>query len=114
MQGQNVDKDPSVWYVPVIVSNGRQDTDKGASELFFVLLAVVADIDDALIKAGNPSIVFDCIYNPSIKSRTLRDPDFKLFIIGPFSYSSFFSFLHLSFVKINQNLHYNVLNLKQD
>jgi hypothetical protein len=25
--------------------------------------------------------VFDCIYNPSIKSRTLRDPDFKLFII---------------------------------
>ena len=36
------------------------------------------------IKAGNPSIVFDCIYNPSIKSRTLRDPDFKLFIIGPF------------------------------
>lgn len=35
MQGQDVDeKDPSVWYVPVIVSNGRQDTDKGASELF--------------------------------------------------------------------------------
>ena len=55
---------------------------------FFVLLAVVADIDGALIKAGNPSIVFDCIYNPSIKSRTLRDSAFKLFIIGPFFYYS--------------------------
>lgn len=38
MQGQDVDeKDPSVWYVPVIVSNGRPDTDKGASELFCFL-----------------------------------------------------------------------------
>ena len=30
MQGEDVDEgDPSGWYVPVIVSNGRQDTDKG-------------------------------------------------------------------------------------
>ena len=35
MQGQDIDeKNPSEWYVPVIVSNGRQVTDKGASELF--------------------------------------------------------------------------------
>ena len=83
---------------------------------FSILLAIVTDIDGTLIKVGNPSIVFDCVYNPSIKSRTLRDPDFKLFIIGPFSYYSFTCFLSLvdSFVKINQNLHYNVLNLKQD
>ncbi|KAF8797745.1 hypothetical protein BYT27DRAFT_7204157 [Phlegmacium glaucopus] len=60
MQGEDVDeKDPSAWYVPVIVSNARQDTDK----------------------SGKPSIVFDCIYNPTVKSRTLRDPDFKLFIV---------------------------------
>lgn len=33
MQGEDVDgKDSSVWYIPIIVSNGRQDTDKGASE----------------------------------------------------------------------------------
>ena len=50
MQGQDVDeKDPSVWYVPVIVSNGRQDTDKGASEPF-VFLAKVADIDAPSLK----------------------------------------------------------------
>ena len=61
---------------------------------FFVLLAIVADIDGTHIKAGNPSIVFDCIYNPSIKSGTLRDPDFKLFIIGPF----FYYFIHLLFI----------------
>jgi hypothetical protein len=66
----------------------------------FVLLAIVADIDCALIKAGNPSIVFDCIYNPSIKSRTLRNPDFKLFIIGPF-FLLFICFCHLLIRSLN-------------
>ncbi|KAG6853859.1 hypothetical protein C0991_000620 [Blastosporella zonata] len=61
MQGQDLDDgNPDSWYVPVVVSNGRQDTDK----------------------AGKPSLVFDCIYNTSIKSRTLTDPEFKLFIVG--------------------------------
>ncbi|KAJ7584911.1 pre-RNA processing PIH1/Nop17-domain-containing protein [Mycena floridula] len=47
------------WYVPVVVSEGRRDTDK----------------------AGKLSLVFDCIFHPSIKSRILRDPEFRLFII---------------------------------
>ncbi|KAF4611452.1 hypothetical protein D9613_003812 [Agrocybe pediades] len=60
MQGEDIDENnPSGWYVPMIISNGRQDKDK----------------------AGNPSLVFDCVCNTSVKSRTLRDPEFKTFII---------------------------------
>jgi len=37
MEGEDVDeKHPSVWYVPVIVSNARQNTDKGVCSLFFL------------------------------------------------------------------------------
>ncbi|KAF7326921.1 Protein interacting with Hsp90 1 [Mycena venus] len=32
------------------------------------------------LPAGNPSLVFDCIYHTSIKSRTVRDAAFKVFI----------------------------------
>ncbi|KAF9526056.1 pre-RNA processing PIH1/Nop17-domain-containing protein [Crepidotus variabilis] len=59
MQGEDDQLNPDAWYVPVIVSNARQDKDK----------------------AGSPSIVFDCIYNSSVKARTIRDPDFKIFLI---------------------------------
>ncbi|KAF8885666.1 pre-RNA processing PIH1/Nop17-domain-containing protein [Infundibulicybe gibba] len=60
MLGQDVDDvDPDAWYVPVVVSDGRQDTDK----------------------VGRPALVFDCIYHTSIKTRALTDPDFKIFII---------------------------------
>ncbi|KAF5376036.1 hypothetical protein D9615_007763 [Tricholomella constricta] len=60
MQGQDVDqRNPDGWYVPVVVSDGRRDKDK----------------------AGKPSLVFDCIYNTSVKARTLTDPEFKLFIV---------------------------------
>ncbi|RDB23507.1 PIH1 domain-containing protein 1 [Hypsizygus marmoreus] len=60
MKGEDVDENnPDGWYIPVIVSDGREDKDK----------------------AGKPSLVFDCIYNKSVKSRTLTDPEFKLFII---------------------------------
>jgi len=39
--------------------------------------------------AGNKSLVFDCIANPSLKSRVLRNPEFKVFLIGScYSYSS--------------------------
>ncbi len=31
--------------------------------------------------AGKPSLVFDCIYNKSLKSRVLRDQDLKLFLV---------------------------------
>ncbi|KAJ7737852.1 pre-RNA processing PIH1/Nop17-domain-containing protein [Mycena maculata] len=49
---------PDAWFVPVVVSDAKQDTDK----------------------AGNPSLVFDCVYHTSIKSRSVRDPIFKTFI----------------------------------
>ncbi|KAJ7216196.1 pre-RNA processing PIH1/Nop17-domain-containing protein [Mycena haematopus] len=58
MHGEDEDLNPDAWFVPVVVSEPRQDTDK----------------------SGNPSLVFDCIYHTSIKSRTLRDPAFKIFI----------------------------------
>ncbi|OSC99972.1 hypothetical protein PYCCODRAFT_1453464 [Trametes coccinea BRFM310] len=51
--------DPEDWFVPVIVSEPRQDKDK----------------------AGKPSAVFDCIFNSSLKSRALRSPEFKTFLI---------------------------------
>ncbi|KAL0058209.1 hypothetical protein AAF712_015125 [Marasmius tenuissimus] len=47
------------YFVPVVVSEGRQDTDK----------------------AGKPSLVFDCVFHKSVKTRTLVDHDFKVFII---------------------------------
>ncbi len=31
---------------------------------------------------GNPSLVFDCVYNSTLKSRSLRDSDFKIFLVG--------------------------------
>ncbi|KAJ6596766.1 PIH1 family [Mycena sp. CBHHK59/15] len=51
---------PDAWFVPVVVSDAKQDMDK----------------------AGNPSLVFDCIYHSSIRSRSARDPAFKTFIQG--------------------------------
>ncbi|RPD60719.1 hypothetical protein L227DRAFT_81444 [Lentinus tigrinus ALCF2SS1-6] len=55
-----VDADQALqWFVPVIVSEPRPDTDK----------------------AGKPSVVFDCIFNSSLKSRALRSPEFKTFLI---------------------------------
>ncbi|KAJ3773294.1 pre-RNA processing PIH1/Nop17-domain-containing protein [Lentinula raphanica] len=60
MRGDDLDKgNLDNWFVPVIVSEGRFDTDKG----------------------GKPSLVFDCVFHTSVKSRTLRDPEFKVFII---------------------------------
>ncbi|KAI0341242.1 hypothetical protein BDW22DRAFT_1346504 [Trametopsis cervina] len=47
------------WFVPVIVSEPRRDVDK----------------------AGKPSAVFDCLYNSSLKSRTLREPEFRAFLV---------------------------------
>ncbi|KAK0478710.1 pre-RNA processing PIH1/Nop17-domain-containing protein [Armillaria novae-zelandiae] len=49
----------SGWYVPVVVSEPRSDTDK----------------------AGKSSLVVDCIYNKSLKARVLRDPAWKTFLI---------------------------------
>ncbi|KAH7882130.1 pre-RNA processing PIH1/Nop17-domain-containing protein [Phlebopus sp. FC_14] len=60
INGLDIDEsDPNAWFVPVVVSDARQDSDK----------------------AGQPAVVFDCVFNPSIKSRTLKDAEFKAFII---------------------------------
>ncbi|KAI0270746.1 hypothetical protein BC834DRAFT_863043 [Gloeopeniophorella convolvens] len=45
--------------ISVFVSEGREDTDK----------------------AGKPSLVFDCIYHTSLRSRALKDVEFKSFLI---------------------------------
>ncbi|KAJ7353442.1 pre-RNA processing PIH1/Nop17-domain-containing protein [Mycena albidolilacea] len=58
MHSEDEHLNPDAWFVPVVVSEARQDTDK----------------------SGNPSLVFDCIYHTSIKSRTVRDAAFKVFI----------------------------------
>ncbi|KAF9513500.1 hypothetical protein BS47DRAFT_1344148 [Hydnum rufescens UP504] len=47
-----------LYFVPVIVSDGREVTDK----------------------AGKSSLVFDTIFNPSIRARITSDADFKTFI----------------------------------
>lgn len=33
-------------------------------------------------EAGKPSLVFDCVYNPALKSRSTKDENFRLYIIG--------------------------------
>lgn len=48
------------YYVPVVVSDGRTDTDK----------------------KGARALVFDAVFHTSVKARTMRDEAFKTFIIG--------------------------------
>uniref|UniRef100_A0A0W0FFJ2 PIH1 N-terminal domain-containing protein n=1 Tax=Moniliophthora roreri TaxID=221103 RepID=A0A0W0FFJ2_MONRR len=63
MEGQTSDENGTdgsgEYFVPVVVSEGRQDTDK----------------------AGKPSLVFDCVFHKSVKTRTLIDHEYKVFII---------------------------------
>ncbi|KZT03324.1 uncharacterized protein LAESUDRAFT_729351 [Laetiporus sulphureus 93-53] len=47
------------WFVPLVVSDPREDRDK----------------------AGKLSVVFDCLFHSSLKSRALKDPEFKTFLI---------------------------------
>ncbi|KAI6030283.1 hypothetical protein EDC04DRAFT_2868976 [Pisolithus marmoratus] len=56
MRGLHIDEsNPDNWFVPLVVSDARSDSDK----------------------AGQPAIVFDAVFSPSIKSRTSKDADFK-------------------------------------
>ncbi|KAG1736202.1 pre-RNA processing PIH1/Nop17-domain-containing protein [Suillus lakei] len=60
MRGEDYDESNSGgWFVPVVVSDLRHDKDK----------------------AGQPALVVDCVFNTTIKSRTLEEADFKAFII---------------------------------
>ncbi|KAL5525093.1 hypothetical protein ACEPAF_8962 [Sanghuangporus sanghuang] len=47
------------YYVPVVVSEPREDLDK----------------------SGKPSIVFDCVFSSALRSRCLKDKEFKLYLI---------------------------------
>ncbi|KAF9451321.1 hypothetical protein P691DRAFT_808071 [Macrolepiota fuliginosa MF-IS2] len=51
--------DDQTFYVPVVISQPKQELDK----------------------VGNPSLVFDCVYNSSVRSRSLKDPNFKIFLV---------------------------------
>ncbi|KAG1823046.1 pre-RNA processing PIH1/Nop17-domain-containing protein [Suillus variegatus] len=60
LRGQDYNESNSDgWFIPVLVSDLRDDKDK----------------------AGKPALVVDCVLNPSIKARTLKEADFKAFII---------------------------------
>ncbi|KAI6161566.1 PIH1 family [Pisolithus thermaeus] len=60
MRGLHIDEsNPNGWFVPLVVSDARRDSDK----------------------AGKPAVVFDAVFSLSIKSRTLKDADLKFFII---------------------------------
>ncbi|EIN05863.1 hypothetical protein PUNSTDRAFT_91505 [Punctularia strigosozonata HHB-11173 SS5] len=61
MQGQDPD-DPNNeggWFVPVVVSHGREAQDK----------------------AGNKSLVFDAVVNSKLKSRAAADTEFRFFLV---------------------------------
>jgi hypothetical protein len=62
VEGENGEEEEE-WYVPVVVSEPRLDKDK----------------------AGKLSLVVDCVYNSEVRSRTLRDPEFKIFLVGAFN-----------------------------
>lgn len=66
------------WYVPTVVSDGREDTDKGC----VCLINIECMASDSWAIAGKLSLVFDAVFNSSLKSRSLKDPEFKTFLIG--------------------------------
>ncbi|TFK48328.1 hypothetical protein OE88DRAFT_1664847 [Heliocybe sulcata] len=59
MSGAAPDADLDDYFVPVIVSDPREDLDK----------------------AGKPAVVFDTIFNTSLKSKSLKSLEFKAFLI---------------------------------
>ncbi|EPQ55812.1 hypothetical protein GLOTRDRAFT_60596 [Gloeophyllum trabeum ATCC 11539] len=58
------DADADDYFVPLIVSDPRQDVDKGKSS-----------------STGKSAVVFDAIFNSSLKSKALKSLEFKAFLI---------------------------------
>lgn len=86
MQGRETDEHVvDGWFAPVVVSEGRKDNDKG-KELddcrLFLHVAIPWLCANSACTAGKPALVFDCVYNESLKTRALADPEFKIFLIG--------------------------------
>jgi hypothetical protein len=65
------------YYVPVIISETREDLDKGDSGLLSA--AVIFHLRPC--SAGKKAVVVDAIYHSSLKQRSLTDPAFKTFLI---------------------------------
>ena len=81
--------------ISVLTFDGRLDTDKGTSISLYTLFAR-ARLDNSRIFdmfqdlfadpgyhiAGKPALVFDCIYNSSLKHHASKDAEFKNFLMG--------------------------------
>lgn len=65
------------YYVPVIISETREDLDKGD----YGLLSESAGVYTQRHLAGKKAVVVDAIYHSSLKQRSLTDPEFKTFLI---------------------------------
>lgn len=65
--------------VYVFASDGRLDSDKGVA-LCIGSAACLANMPYCL--AGNPAVVFDCIYHSLCKTHALKDADIKRLLIG--------------------------------
>ncbi|KAG6374002.1 hypothetical protein JVT61DRAFT_4637 [Boletus reticuloceps] len=112
MQGLDVDEsNPEAWFVPIVLSDARQDSDKGRHHMNSVHVVPLRYLSPMNIRrltlstAGRSAIVFDCGLHPFIKSRCLKDPDFKSFIIGihpsiPFPFPTSPLTLELAFQRI--------------
>ncbi len=84
--------DDDAYYVPVIVSDGRETSDKC---LYFIFITFATTLANFFI-AGKASLVFDTIFNTSIGERVSKDLDYRTFITGTCHYPSVgmaFSFL---------------------
>lgn len=79
MEGADSEEAKGGWYVPVIVSHAREDVDKGKLRVAYMDTVLIVSW---CILAGKPSLLFDCIFNSGVKARMLRDPDFKIFLVG--------------------------------
>ena len=56
------------------------ETGRYACRIFDVLKDQFTDMCHHL--AGKPALVFDCIYNSSLKHHALKDAEFRKFLIG--------------------------------
>ena len=65
-------------YIPAVVSPPREDRDKGVLSCS----TTSSHLTIRLKSAGNPSLVFDCIYNTTVKTRISGNEEYKAFIVG--------------------------------
>ena len=69
------------FYMPVVISDGRQDKDKGQPSNSVPCHNLMLSLR-CPATAGKPALTFDAVFNSSLKSRALKDDEFKTYIIG--------------------------------